>query len=29
MEGYNDYVDSSKQYAQAAKDIMYGNQRDK
>lgn len=29
MEGYNDYVDNSKQYAQPDKAIKYGGQRDK
>lgn len=29
MEGYNDYVDSSKLYSQAEKAIMHANQRDK
>lgn len=29
MDGYNDYVDNTKQYVQADKAMKYGNQRDK
>lgn len=29
MDGYNDYVDSSKQYGQGEKAAKYGGQRDK